>query len=338
MSFQASNSAQRLEHGLWCALTRLDGFDFPPDPLLRGAELKNFSKVMIGKSSWRHLTQGDLVIRVTAIFEAACSVYESENDPLSNGAFYASVAKKASKTKFKDHDIFRQVIETYTDGLKRVATRSEGHVYVDRRSAPACLSVASWIELTQDINISITTKKPNNAHNDIAPEQKSRKRRAEDAGDDRAYKEAKARKVELEKAIAERQQTYQNLEKIYDLTQKFEAMKYKYSTQATRLANAEQDAKAKATELKDAKAKHERLLKAIKAAQRDRDDTIANLKRQYDDHATKHFAMVETEWKNATWELALVKKERDQARETLADCAELIKSLNSKLNGGNGGA
>ncbi|KAI0096607.1 hypothetical protein GGR51DRAFT_543030 [Nemania sp. FL0031] len=358
MSFQGPNNAQRLEHGLWCALTRLDGFDFPSDPLVKGEALKNFSKVMIGKSSWRHLTQGELIIRVTVLFEAACSAYENEEEPRSDGSFYASVAKKTSKIKFKDYEIFRQVIETYTNGLKRVATRSEGHVYVDRRSAPACLSVASWIELTEGINISITTKKQSNTHNATPPEQRSRKRRAEEDEDeeDRAFKENKARKLELEKAIAECQQTCQNLEKVtterdqaqrelqeeklrnYDLTQMFEAMKYKYRTQATRLASSEQESKKKDMELEEAKTKREKLLKAIKATQHDRDTTVANIKRQYDEHATKHFARVETEWRNATWELALVKKERDQDKKTLADCAEAIKSLNSMLNGGNGGA
>ncbi|KAI1149121.1 hypothetical protein F4825DRAFT_469473 [Nemania diffusa] len=342
MSFHASTNAQRTEHGIWRALTRLDGFEFPPEPLLTGEDLKSFRKVMMGKSSWRHLSQGDLVIRVTAIFEAAYSIYENEDEPPPNGSFYVSVAKKASKSKLKDYNVFRQIMETYVDGLKRVAARSESHIYVDRRSAPAALSVASWIELTEGAAISITTKKPTDIPNDSPPEQKPRKRRAEAVDNERANEEAKARKAQLKKAIADRDQVSKELQdaklQIHDLTQKLEATQYKYSTQAVRLANAEQEVKKKTTELKHAEAKRVRLLKGVRAVQRERRDMIASIKRQYDDHASQYFTRVETEWRNATRELALAKLERDRSQGTLADCAKVVKSLNCKLNGENGSA
>ncbi|KAI1122350.1 hypothetical protein F5Y10DRAFT_287279 [Nemania abortiva] len=343
MSFNASTNAQRAEYGHWRALTRLDGFDFPQEPIIGGTELKNFSKVVMGKTPWTGLTQGQLVIRVTAIFEAACDVYENENGWLSHGPFYASVAKKVSKSKFKDYGVFGQVLDTYVAGLKIAAARSENHIYVDRRSAPAVLSVASWIELTEGNTISITTKKPTNDYNNnIPPPQTPRKRRAEDVDDDRIKQEAKARKAQLKKLITERDQTCRELQEVksqnHELAQKFEAMKHKYGTQASRLANAEMELKKKDTELNHAKAKHEKMRKAIKAVQRDRNDMVANLKRRYDDHASEYFALAQTEWRNATRELAVAKQERDQSQSTLADCAKVIKSLNSKLNGEDGGA
>ncbi|KAJ8120920.1 hypothetical protein ONZ43_g2499 [Nemania bipapillata] len=150
------------------------------------------------------------------------------------------------------------------------------------------------------------------------------------------------RKVELEKAITERDQANHALQearsRIHDLTQQLEATKYKYNSQEARLVSVEREVKKKTDELKHAEAKQQRLLKAIKAVQRDRKDMIANLRRQYDDHAAEYFALVEAEWRAAARELALAKQDRDESQRTLADCARVIKSLNSTLNSENGSA
>ncbi|KAJ2995133.1 hypothetical protein NUW58_g1359 [Xylaria curta] len=333
MSFHASNTAQRLDHGLWRALTRLDGFEFPPEPVLTGDQLKRFGKAIIGKSSWRHLTQRELAVRVTVVFEAACSIYESDNDPASNDSFYVRVAKKASKTKSKDRDIFRQIIGTYVDGLKRAATRSQNQIYVDRRCAPAALSVASWIEITEGTIISITTKKPTDCGEGTARQQASGKRRAGDLGDD-----CDGRTMELQKAIADRDKACQELEQakeqIGKLARHIETAKHKCDTQAARTRDAELEIGSFHAELRRMKAKQERYLKAIKTVQQDRNEMIANIKRRYDDHASQYFARVEADWKNATGQLTNIKQERDQLQRTMADCAEISRFLNSKLTGG----
>ncbi|KAI0529881.1 hypothetical protein GGR58DRAFT_281295 [Xylaria digitata] len=342
MSFHASTNTQRFEYGLWCALTRLDGFEFPPEPPLAGRELKEFERATIGKASWRHLTQADLVVRVTAIFTAACNVYESKNDPASNSSFYISVAKKAGKNKLKDYNIFRQVIGTYVDGLKIVATRSESHVYVDRRSAPAALSVASWIELTEGKIITITTKNPTKAPNGTLPQQQSRKRSAEVLEDERNNKEAEARAIQLKNAILERDQAVRELEEaniqIRSLTQEVESAKFNCNTQAVQLRNAKREMKRKTSEWRRAEAKQDRFLKAIRTAQRQREEVIVNIKREYDNRDSKYFALAEARWRDAIRDLTLAKQERDQYQSALADCANVIRSLNSKLNGEHDGA
>ncbi|KAI1420433.1 hypothetical protein F5Y12DRAFT_791658 [Xylaria sp. FL1777] len=342
MSFHASANTQRLEHGLWRALTRLDGFEFPQEPLLTGVDLKNFEKVMLGKSSWRHLTEATLAARVAVIFEAACNVFENENYPASTGLFYMRVAKKVTRTRLKDYTIFHQIIDTYVGGLKKVATRSENHVYVDRRSAPAALSVASWIDLTEDQCISITTKGSMNINNSTPPQQQSRKRRAEVLEDGRKDREAEARGIQLKKAISERDQALRELgeakTQIHSLTQEIEATKFRCDNQEVQLRDAKREVKRKTSEWRRAQVKQEKFLKAFKASQRDREEAIANLERQYDDRDSKYFTQAETRWKDATRDLTLAKRERDQSQRALADCARVIKSLNSKLNGENGGA
>ncbi|KAI0912557.1 hypothetical protein F4823DRAFT_633663 [Ustulina deusta] len=340
MSFHASTNTQRLEHGLWRALTRLDGFEFPPEPQLTGGDLKDFEKVMIGKLSWRQLTEAQLAARVTIIFEAACSVFESENGLFSNSSFYVRMAKKTTKSKLKNSTIFRQIIGTYVDGLKRVATRSESHVYVDRRSAPAALSVASWIDLTEGKIISITTKKPR-IDDGISPQLQPRTRRAGVLEDGLNDREAETREIQLQKVIAERDQAFGELREakaqIHSLTQEIEATKFKYNTQEVQLRDAKREAKRKTSEWRYAEAKQEKFLKAFKASQREREETIANLNRRYKDRDSKYFALAEAQWRDATRELTLAKQERDQSQKTLADCARIIQSLNSKLNGENGG-
>ncbi|TGJ79159.1 hypothetical protein E0Z10_g9596 [Xylaria hypoxylon] len=344
MSFHASTNAQRFDHGLWCALTRLDGFEFPQESPLTGRELKDFEKAMIGKSSWRHLTQDDLAVRVTAIFKAASYVYETTNDPVPNNSFYVSVAKKVGKSKLKfsqDNNTFRQVIDTYVDGLKTVATRAESHVYVDRRSAPAALSVASWIELTEDRIITITTRKPTKAHNGISPQQQLRKKRAEVLEGGSNNREGEARKIQLKNAIGERDQAAREFEKakiqIHSLTQEIESTKFKCDNQKVQLQDARREAKRKTSELKRAETKQDKFLRALKASQREREEAIVNVKRQYDDRDSEYVASVEAQWRNAIRELTLAKQERDQYQRTLADCAGVIKSLNSRLNGESSG-
>ncbi|RWA10837.1 hypothetical protein EKO27_g4262 [Xylaria grammica] len=336
MSFHASANTQRSEDGLWRALTRLDGFEFPPEPPLTGRQLREFEKAAIGKASWRQLTQDDLASRVTAIFRAACSVYESKKDPVSNSSFYASVAKKASKTKLKDYNIFRQVIGTYVDGIKIAASRSESHIYVGRRSAPAALSVASWIELTEGTIITITTKSPMKIEDSISPQPPSRERRIEDLKDDHNDLEAETRETQLRNAIEERDRTIRELgeakAKIHSLTQEAESMNFKCGTQGVQLRDAKREVKRRTSECRRAEAKRHKFLKAIRTSQREREEVIVNIKRQYDDRDSEYFALAEAQWRDAIRELTLAKQERDQYQRTLADCSGVIKSLNSKLN------
>ncbi|KAI0973583.1 hypothetical protein F4678DRAFT_404989 [Xylaria arbuscula] len=341
MSFRASTKSHRLEHGLWRALTHLDRFEFPPEPILTGVDLRNFEKVMIGKSSWRHLTEAELASRVAVIFEAACSVFQSENDPLSNKSFYVRVAKKVTKTKLKDYDIFHQIISTYVDGLKRVATGSESHVYVDRLSAPAALSVAAWIDLTEQKIISITTKRPSCVDEGILPQHQSRNRPSEALENGCIDREAEAREIHSNKAIAERDQALRELGEakmqIRSLRQEIEATRSRCDAQEAQLRDAKREVKRRTLEWKQAEAKQEKFSKAFKASQNEREETIANLKRRYDDRDSKYFALAEAQWREATNELTLAKEERDKYQRTLADCARLIKSLNSQLNGENDG-
>ncbi|GAP92622.1 hypothetical protein SAMD00023353_9200380 [Rosellinia necatrix] len=338
MSFHATANAQRVENGLWHALTRLDGFEFPPEPLLTDEELKSFEKAVIGKTPWRHLNQGELAGRVTAIFEAACSIYKGGDGPFPDAGFWAALAKKASKSKFKIHDIFRQVISTYVEGLKRVAGRSGGRVYIERQSAVAALNVASWIELTEGTIIDITTKTPTNMHNSTPPSQQPRKRRAvviEDVDENEG--EVEACEIRADNVTAERDKAQRELEEarrqILRLTRQTEDMQRRSDTLGITLLNAEREIQRKTMELRCATVKQEKFLKALKAVQRDRNDTIVNLKRQYDDRESACFASVEAERRDATREMVLAKQERDRSRRTLADCARVVKSLNSMLNG-----
>ncbi|KAI1295266.1 hypothetical protein F5Y03DRAFT_303251 [Xylaria venustula] len=337
MYFRASTKSHRPEHGLWRALTHLDRFEFPPEPMLTGVDLRNFEKVMIGKSSWRHLTEAELASRVAVIFEAACSVFQSENDPLSNKSFYVRVAKKVTKAKLKDYDIFHQIISTYVDGLKRVATRSESHVYVDRLSAPAALSVASWIDLTEHKIISITTKRPAYVDEGTLPQHQPRKRRSGVLENGRFDRETEACESHSHKAIAERDQALRELGEAkvqtQSLRQEIEAIKSRCDAQETQLLDAKREVKRKTLEWKQAEAKQEKFFKAFKASQNEREETIANLKRRYDDRDSKYFALAEAQWREAVNELALAKEERDKYQRTLADCARIIKSLHSQLNG-----
>ncbi|KAI0813662.1 hypothetical protein GGR55DRAFT_541584 [Xylaria sp. FL0064] len=342
MSFHASTNTQRTEHGLWGALTRLNGFQFPTESPLSRDDLKSFEKIMIGRSSWKHFTEARLATRVANIFDAACSVFESENAPVPSTSFYASVAKKITRTKVKDYYIFHQIIGTYADGLKKVATRSESSVYVDRRSAAAALSVASWIGLTENKIISITTRRPLNADPPSAPlQQPQRKRRAEVSRDGHHDREAEAQEAQLSKAVEERDHALRELSEaktqIHNLTQEIEATKFRLAAQQAELRDARREVKRKTSERRHVDAKRAKFLKAFKASQRDRGETIANLQRQYDDRDSKYFALAEAQWRDATRELTLAKQERDQSQRTLAECARVIKSLNSKLNGDDGG-
>ncbi|KAI0400733.1 hypothetical protein F4802DRAFT_473925 [Xylaria palmicola] len=349
MPLPVSNNNQRLEHGLWRALTRLDGFEFPSQPSLTGAQLKSFEKAITSKGSWRHLTQEQLALRVTAIFVTARRVYESENDPASNPSFYASVAKKLSNRRFKDHDIFREIINIYADGLKSVANRSANHVFVDRRSATAALSVASWIELTEETVISITTKEPVSLQDGTAQTQ-SRKRRAESIDDGCDKQEAEARKIELKNLVAARDHARHQLAQaemeIRVLTARAETDARVAQQAMERNSQELSESKAKqygylkeiertGKELDKSKAKQERYLKALKAAQRDNQEMLVNLKRRCDEDASKYFALAEAEWRSAVRELANARQEHDQSRKTLAECADVIRSLNTKLNGQN---
>lgn len=119
-----------------------------------------------------------------------------------------------------------------------------------------------------------------------------------------------------------------------NLRRQLSAAKKQQNTQAARIANAEQEVKNRATELERAKAKEKKLFLAINASHRNQNEILANLKRQYDEGASKYFGRVEAMWRKCSMELALAKQERDQSQETLTECAEIIKSLNSKLNGG----
>ncbi|KAI0427565.1 hypothetical protein F5Y09DRAFT_350326 [Xylaria sp. FL1042] len=325
------------------ALTRLDGFEFPPESPFTRDDLKDFAKIVIGKSSWRHFTEARLAARVADIFEAACNVFESQHDPVPSTSFYVSVAKKVTRTKVKDYYIFHQIIGTYADGLKKVAARSESSVYVDRRSAPAALSVASWIGLTENKIISITTRRPLNVDHSTPPQQPQRRRRVEvsqDGQDGRNDREAEARETQLSNVVEERDQALRELGKaktqIHSLTQEIEATKFRFATQQSQLRDAKREVKKRASEWRHAEAKRAKFFKAFKTSQRDRGETIANLQRQYDDRESEYFALAEAQWRDATRELTLVKQERDQSQRTLAECARVIKSLNSKLNGKNG--
>ncbi|KAF2971927.1 hypothetical protein GQX73_g1643 [Xylaria multiplex] len=346
MSFHASTNTQSFEDGLWCALTRLDGFEFPLEPPLTGRELKQFEKATIGKASWRQLTQEDLVARVAAIFTAACNVYESKNDPVSNSSFYFSVAKKASKNKPKDYNIFRQVIGVYVDGLKIAATRSDNHIYVNRRSAPAALSVASWIELTEGKIITITTKNSTKnstkAQDGTLTQRQSRKRYTEVLEGECGDGGAEARRTHSNNAILERDKAVRELEEakiqIRSLTQEAESAKLNCNTQAVQLRNVKRETKRKTSEWRRAEAKRDRFLKALRTSQRQREEVIFNIKREYDNRVSEYFASAEAQWRDAVRDLTLAKQERDQYQRALADCADVIKSLNSKLNGEHGGA
>ncbi|KAI1171853.1 hypothetical protein F4777DRAFT_30232 [Nemania sp. FL0916] len=355
---EAGMNTQQRERSLWTALTHLEGFDIPTEPPFAGRDLNNFSKAVISSAPWRNLTQRDLAARVASIFETACDVYKSEDNPFSNRAFYISVAKKAGRRRFKDNDIFKHVIETYANGLKRAAARSEGYLYVDRRSAPAALRVAEWIELTEATIINITTKEPPDSRNNPAPApapdqrhrdsstppQQSRKRSAEtvkDEGDDEIDGKSKVRRqIRFQDALAERDQAYRDLEaartQIADMTQRIAAIKHQYRAQSTHLANAQLEIDDKTRKLRDANLKEEKLLKAIRAVQNDRNDAIAYLKRHYadDDRDSEYFASVEADWRTATRELRSARRERDDLKQTLAECRALVEPLSSRLSSG----
>lgn len=229
----------------------------------------------------------------------------------------------------------------YVGGLKRAAARSESHVYVDRPSIPTALSVVSWIELTEGTIITVTTKKPIGIHDGAVSQQNSRKRSIEVLDDARVDSEAKAPKIQLEQTPTERDKAHQELQEVksqmHHFSQQLEAAKDQYTTQAARLANAEQEVKNKATELERAEAERKALFKAVNAVHQDQNDMLAKLKQQYDDRASKYFDLAEAELAIGAKELALVKRERDQSQKTLADCARIIESFSSKLNGENGG-
>ncbi|KAI3325538.1 hypothetical protein HD806DRAFT_533202 [Xylariaceae sp. AK1471] len=322
MSLYVSETPHGAERSRWLALTRLDGFEFPADPQFAGDNLKSFSKVLIGNASLKHLTPRALAVQVRIIFEAACRVYESEDNPVLNGVFYASVAKITNK---KDHGILRQVIYTYVDGFKRVAVRSDNRVSVGLQVAPAALSVASWIQLTEGINISVIMTNP------TLP--RSRKRHAEDPDDHRDDKGAVALNIQLRDTITERDRARHELEdvKIQDqeLRRELEAMKQSYGGPTVQFRIAEEEIKQKTTELEHATSKQEKYLKAIKTVQREQQDMVTNLKRRYDDLLAK----ADAECKGTSRDLVLAKQERDQSQKALADCAVVIKFLNSSLNG-----
>ncbi|KAI1112406.1 hypothetical protein F5Y14DRAFT_453076 [Nemania sp. NC0429] len=342
MSSGASTTIRPSDRGHWHTLTSLHGFEISPEPPLTRTELQAFCKAIKGSTPWCQFASQDIVLRVTAIFYAACQLHKTRGGEFQNNVFYTSLATKMSGNSFKNPDIYREVVRTYVDGLKNSAALSESHVYVHPRSAPVALSVAAWIKLTEGTIITITTK-PLDGYKGAPRQQNSHKRSVEVLDDDDVdNREAKARKTQLKQVFSELDDARQKLD---NARQKFEeidfqkhnvalqlkAARIQSDTQAEKLVKAKQDLKKKTAELQDARDKEEWLLRRISAARQDGKESLANLKRLCEKGASEHYVLV----KAAIIELALSKQERDESQRKLADCAGIIKSLNAKLSGKN---
>lgn len=209
---------------------------------------------------------------------------------------------------------------------------STTHVYVDRRSAPAALSVSSWLEITEGTFISITTKHPvkTEGHDSLPQEQPSRKRRAGPLDDTVNDGEIKRHKVQLHNMIQERDRVCRELDdakkRIRDLSQEVKDTRSECNKQKTKLRKTEKEMKTKTTEAAQEKAEKERLFKLFKTLQRDRQQALETLTRQLNEDAREHITL-------AKGELEVANQARDQSQRKLAECAAAIGLLNTKLNG-----